>query len=323
VDQDLIAVVFPGQGCQKAGMGKDFHDQHSEARAVFDEASDAIGVDLRRLCFDGRAGDDEQLDQTEYTQPCILTVEIAMIRVLRAQFGLLDGLWGGHSLGEYSALVAAGVIPLADAVRLVRARGRLMQAAVPVGQGAMLALLGDSLDLPTVGAALGGLEVDIANLNSVDQVVLSGRSEHLSAAAARLEEALPDVRRVPLQVSAPFHSRMMAPIEAGFRTLLTESAGRWDATAADHVLSNSDGGFHTPDAASVVDALTRQISGSVRWVDNMRTLLAAAPRQVYEVGPGRPLRAFFRTIDADVTGLVSLRTAQKALAPGAASSPLD
>lgn len=321
MDQDLVAVVFPGQGAQKPGMGKDFHDQHAEARAVFDEASDAIGVDLRGVCFDGRAGDDAQLDHTEYTQPCILTVEVAMIQVLRAQFGLQDGLWGGHSLGEYTALVAAGVIPLADAVRLVRERGRRMQSAAPIGQGAMLALVGEALDLPAVEAALAGLEVDMANLNSADQLVLSGRSDHLAAAAERLARGLPGVRRVPLQVSAPFHSRMMAPIEPGFRDLLTDSAARWDATRAGRVLSNSGGGFHTADATAVVDALTRQISGSVRWVDNMRALLAAAPRQVYEVGPSRPLRAFFRMFDVDVTGLVSIRTAQKALPPAASSRP--
>jgi malonyl CoA-acyl carrier protein transacylase len=315
------AVVFPGQGSQKRGMAQDFHDQHAVARQTFDEAADALGLDLRALCFGAAPAGVDPLDLTENTQPCILAAEVAMLRALRADHGLVDGLWGGHSLGEYTALVAAGVLPFDEALRLVRARGRLMQAAVPAGEGAMAAVIDEGLDPDALLPLLHDLEVDVANHNALDQVVLSGSAGDVAVAERRVADARPAARVVRLQVSAPFHSRRMRVIEAEFRALLEASAPRWAPAGADRVLSNLHGGFHAPDRAALVDALTRQVSGAVRWVDDMRALLAAQPAAIYEVGPSRPLRAFFRGLGAEVPGIFSVRTAQKAWAPPAGARP--
>ena len=305
-----IAVVFPGQGSQRPGMARDFHDAFGPARDTFGEASEAAGLDLAALCFE----EDERLNLTEFTQPAILTAEIAMLRALRAEFGLDAGFYGGHSLGEYTALVAAGVLALADAVRLVRRRGALMQEAVPAGEGAMLAVIAKELDLEEVRASLEGLEVDAANHNSPSQIVVSGAARDVEKAKERLSG---DGRRcVPLNVSAPFHSRFMKAIEPAFAREL--AAVRLDADAAPLVASNYTGQFHHADADSVRDCLVRQISGTVRWVDDMREIAAVAAR-VIEVGPNRPLSAFFREIGVKVSAVTNLKGAEKALGAGGES----
>jgi [acyl-carrier-protein] S-malonyltransferase len=212
--KDTIAVVFPGQGAQRSGMGKDFFDNVSVSREVYDEASHAAGWDIAAMCF----GEDERLNLTEFTQPCILTTEIAMLRGLQKLFGFAPVLFGGHSLGEFTALVAAGALNLSEAVRIVQIRGRLMQEAVPVGVGAMAAVISENVDVGQVRQALKELHVDVANINSANQIVISGEAGSMAEAEARLHELLAKekpFRFVPLNVSAPFHSRFMSTIEIG------------------------------------------------------------------------------------------------------------
>src|SRR6516164_5095870 len=163
-------VVFPGQGSQRAGMGRDFDERFGASRRAFEEASEALRLDVRSLCF----SPDERLGLTEYAQPAILATEIAMLRGLAEGFGIRPDRFGGHSLGEYAALVAAGVIPFADAVRIVRERGRLMQETVPAGEGRMTAIIAEPIDLAVVQRALDGVAVNLANDNSPSQVVISG-----------------------------------------------------------------------------------------------------------------------------------------------------
>jgi len=303
-------LVFPGQGSQRVGMAQDFCAEFPESAAVFDEASEALSLDLRALC-----GDDSRLSLTEYTQPAILVAEVAMSRALTAHFGLGGDLFGGHSLGEYTALVVAGAIPLAEAARLVRERGLRMQEAVPRGEGAMAAVIRDGLDGDALRRVTEGLVVDLANLNAPDQIVLSGSAEGVREAIARIEAspALAGARAKLLDVSAPFHSRLMAPIEPGFRALLEASSSTWDAAAARAVVSNYTGGFHTGQAADLIDALTRQISGGVRWMDNMAALLATSPGRLLEIGPNRPLRGFFRALGAEVEAIFNVVTARRVL----------
>lgn len=308
---DASVLVFPGQGSQKAGMALDFCQDFPESREVFEEASDALSLDLRELC----AGADERLGLTEYTQPAILVAEIAMLRALEAHLGLRATHYGGHSLGEYTALVAAGAIPLVEAARLVRERGRRMQEAVPRGQGAMAAVIRDPLDEAALREAVDGLCVDLANLNAPDQIVISGAAADVEQAIARIpaHPALSGARAKLLDVSAPFHSRLMAPIEPGFRALLRDSSARWDAGRAAKVVSNYTGAFHQGEAEAVVDALTRQISGGVRWVDDMRALLALSPVRLLEIGPNRPLRGFFRALGAEVEAIFNTTTARRVM----------
>jgi [acyl-carrier-protein] S-malonyltransferase/trans-AT polyketide synthase/acyltransferase/oxidoreductase domain-containing protein len=287
-------------------MARDFHEQSARARDVFAEASEALSLDMAALCFH----DDERLDRTEFTQPAILTAEIAMLRALEAEFGLSPRYFGGHSLGEYTALCAAGVLGLADAVRVTRRRGALMQAAVPEGEGAMVAVISEGIADRDLGAVLAGLEVDVANRNSTDQVVLSGRAPAVASASTRLEALLGEsARLVSLNVSAPFHSRLMQPIEAEFRGVLASI--ELVSSRAPFVTSNFTGGFHEPSAEAVVDALTRQVSGTVDFIANMRALAVAD--YIYEIGPHRPLRAFFKSIGRDITSILSYKTAIKEL----------
>jgi [acyl-carrier-protein] S-malonyltransferase/trans-AT polyketide synthase/acyltransferase/oxidoreductase domain-containing protein len=289
-------------------MARDFFDASARARDVFAEASEAISLDLAALCF----GDDARLDLTEYTQPALVTAELAMLRVLEAELGLRGAYFGGHSVGEYAALCAAGVVSLADAVRLTRRRGALMQAAVPPGHGAMLAVIADGIADRDLGELCR--DVDVANRNSPDQIVLSGAADALARASAQLEALLASVehRLVPLNVSAPFHSRMMRGIEAPFAASLAEVEPRLTPAAAARVTSNVSGGFHVPRADAITDALVRQLAGSVDWIANMRALTAVAAR-IIEVGPGRPLRNFFKAAGRDVVSIVSFKSAAKEL----------
>jgi [acyl-carrier-protein] S-malonyltransferase len=305
------AFVFPGQGSQRAGMARDFSDSFAASRAVFAEASEALGLDVAALCF----GDDPRLDLTEFTQPAILTAEIAMLRALETEFGLSASVFGGHSLGEFTALCAAGALPFDLAVRLVRRRGALMQAAVPAGEGAMVAVCGAGVAALDLASAVDADDVDVANENSPDQVVLSGPRATLDRACARVRDLAKgiDVELVPLTVSAPFHSRRMRAIEADFRRGLDEIAPRLVPERSSVVTSNFRGGFHTGRADDLLGALERQIGGTVRWVANMRALAGAADR-IVEIGPGRPLRGFFKAVGVEVTSIVSCKTAEKAVA---------
>jgi malonyl CoA-acyl carrier protein transacylase len=292
-------------------MGRDFADRFPAAGRVFDEASEALGLDLRRLCFE----DDARLGLTEYAQPAILTTEIAMWRALEDAFGLRAERFGGHSLGEYTALVAAGVIPLADAVVIVRERGRLMQEAVPPGRGAMVAVIGDLLSESAIAEATAHLRVTVANDNAPTQVVLSGLADDVAAAASRLTGRgdLPALRVVPLEVSAPFHSPLMQPIEPTFAGVLERASTRWRTEHATAVTSNLSGAFHDAEPEGLRARLVRQVSGTVRWRANMAALLAS-PTRLLEIGPGRPLRGFFKAIGVAVASITDVRSAERALA---------
>jgi len=285
-------------------MAQDFHDKFAAARDAFAEASAACGVDLAAISF----GDEERLNLTEFTQPCILTAEIAMLRVLASDYGLEARWFAGHSLGEYTALVAAGVLELGEAAKLVRRRGALMQQAVPAGEGAMLAVIARGLELDALRAEVEGLDVDAANHNSSSQIVVSGSAAGVEKAKERLAKGR---RLIALNVSAPFHSRLMRTIEPTFAVDL--GAASIDATWAPRVASNFTGGFHAADAASVRDALVRQISGTVRWVDNMKALAERATR-IVEIGPAKPLSAFFRDIGVKVQAITDLASAEEAKA---------
>lgn len=292
-------IVFPGQGAQRTGMGADFCAEFTLARDTFAEASDAVGEDLLRICVER----DPRLHRTEYTQPCVLTMEIAAYRVLVRELGWRPVAFGGHSLGEYAALVAAGVLDLSDGVRLVRTRGALMQRAAPEGAGAMAALILPGIAEAGVAEVVAGAGAEVANENSTDQLVISGHSDAVATARVVLGDRFPELRFVPLRVSAPFHSRWMRGIEAEFAGHLAECAPRMRAERAVAVTSNYTGEFHRPE--TVAEHLVRQISAPVRWTANMRALLrSGAPR--YEVGPSAPLSKFFATLDAPVTRIASV-----------------
>ncbi len=306
------AAVFPGQGCQRQGMGRDFFEEIPESRRTYEEAADLLGWDVAAVCF----GEDERLNLTEYTQPCVLTTEIAMLRGLVARYGFEPSRFGGHSLGEFTALVAAGALPFAAGLRIVQRRGRLMQGAVPPGVGAMTAIIADDLDPELISDVIVGLGVDVANVNSTQQIVLSGEAGAVAEAEDRLKAALvdrPALRFVRLNVSAPFHSRFLEPIQQPFAEVLRELSGDLDPVRASRVTSNYRGGFHPEDGDQIRMGLVLQISHTVQWRKNMAAL-ATDSGAVWEIGPGRPLREFFRTIGVACTSVTSLLSAEKAFA---------
>jgi [acyl-carrier-protein] S-malonyltransferase len=286
----VIAFVFPGQGSQKVGMGRALAESFPECRAVFDEADAALGESLSGLCFDGP---EDRLVLTENTQPAILTVSIAAARLLESR-GIRPSITAGHSLGEYSAHVAAGTLSFADAVRIVRRRGRYMQEAVPVGRGAMAAILG--LDGDKVAQACDeAAEGDVvapANLNAPGQVVIAGSSEAVTRAGERAK-ALGAKRVVMLPVSAPFHCALMKPAE---ERLAPELRALPSSTPRVPVVANVDAEAKT-DGPSGIEALVRQVSSPVRWEDVVRRLASSGIRAYVEVGPGTVLSGLVRKID--------------------------
>ena len=305
----LIAVVFPGQGSQRPGMGKDFYEQMPVCRQTFEEAGNALGWDVAAMCF----GEDERLHLTEFTQPCIVTTEICMLRGLAERYGFAPDYFGGHSLGEFTALVAAGVLPLADTVKIVQTRGRLMQEAVPVGVGGMAAVISENLDMDLLTKTMNGLNAGIANINSANQVVISGALHAIDEAEKRLTENFPPdktFRFIRLNVSAPFHSTLMKTIEGRFADTLENFGKNLSAQNAFRVTSNFTGGFHDSDAAVVKNNLINQISNTVNWRKNMQALAEKAGG-IYEIGPGRPLRDFFKTIGITCQSITGLNAAEK------------
>jgi [acyl-carrier-protein] S-malonyltransferase len=287
-----IAFLFPGQGSQAVGMGRDLAEHFPLAAQTFAEADEALGFSLSRLCFEGP---EEDLRLTENTQPAILTVSVAAWRVL-AERGIKPALAAGHSLGEWSAHVAAGTFSFADAVRSVKARGRAMQLAVPAGQGAMAAVLSLAPELVTEAcleaAAETGLVVQAANLNSPGQTVISGALAGVEKAAA-LCKAKGARRTVMLPVSAPFHCALMQPAQEEVARVLSTLTL---AAPAIPVAANVTGQLVTT-AAGAQDALIRQVTGAVRWMDCMQTLIGAGVEAFVEVGPGKVLGGLLRQID--------------------------
>ena len=287
-----IAFLFPGQGSQTVGMGRDLAERFPIAADTFAEADEACGFPLSRLCFEGP---EEDLKLTENTQPAILTVSVAAWRVL-AEHGVKPALAAGHSLGEWSAHVAAGTLKFADAVRAVKARGRAMQLAVPPGQGAMAAVL--SLDAAQVAEACveaaneTGLIVAAANLNSPGQTVISGATAAVEKAAA-LVKARGARRAVMLPVSAPFHCALMQPAQDEVARVL---AGLTLGEPRIPVAANVTGKLVTT-SDDARDALIRQVTGAVRWVDCMQALIGADAEVFVEVGPGKVLCGLLRQID--------------------------
>lgn len=302
-------VVFPGQGSQRLNMAQDFVSAYDEAREVFETALASLPFNPYEVC----SVDNGLIDLTEYTQPCILAAEIAMYRALRAHAGLSPSLFGGHSLGEYTALVAAGAIPLPVALKLVHLRGKLMQQAVPPDVGAMVALIMEE-PLPSAihGLALES-DIDVANLNSPKQVVLSGEKGRLIALTELLAAGFPAMRIVPLPVSAPFHSRLMKPIRKPFEQALRQASDHFNAAKAACVTSNLTGRFHSGALEDLVESLTLQIASPVRWQDNMKSLLQAAPSPtaILELGPGRPLGLFFKAVGETVPAVIDVRSARR------------
>lgn len=306
------AVVFPGQGSQRAGMGRDFALAFSSAARTFEEASDALGIDMKALCFERNP----RLNLTEFTQPAVLTTEIAIIRALAEANGFAPALFAGHSLGEYTALVAAGVIPLVQAVRLVRERGHLMQDAVPQGQGAMAAIMQRRLDRAALAACLDGLRVDVANDNAPGQVVISGLATDVAIALKRLRGAVAfgGAQARLLNVSAPFHCRLMAGVEPCLRAILEEASSHWNVAAAPSVFSNVTAEPHVPDQAAVVDRLVRQVSRPVRWVEIMEAIGRVYAPPIVEVGPTVTLRAFFQMAGLCAYAVTDVAAARNLLA---------
>jgi [acyl-carrier-protein] S-malonyltransferase/trans-AT polyketide synthase/acyltransferase/oxidoreductase domain-containing protein len=292
-------------------MALDFREKFKEAREIFDRASATLSLDLESICRDEN---DPRLDLTEFTQPCILTAEIAMLESLRAHFDFQPTYFGGHSLGEYTALVAAGAIPFEAAVTLVHARGKLMQWSIQPGAGAMAAVIMEGLAHDEISRLAAEAGVDIANDNSMNQVVLSGEQSRMQKLCDELQARYTQesARIVPLTVSAPFHSRHMIEIEGEFGKILETHQESFHAAKATSVTSNWTGTFHTGSTDDLIQALTRQISGRVRWRDNMEALRSRAAT-LFELGPNRPLSAFFKTLGVPVQAIIDVRTAQRAL----------
>jgi [acyl-carrier-protein] S-malonyltransferase len=294
--QTRYAFLFPGQNSQSTGMGRDLHDKFSVARQTFEEADDALGFAISSLCFDGPEG---QLRRTEFQQPAIFTVSVAALRVL-AEHGVTPSLAAGHSLGEYAANVATGSLAFADGVRTVSSRGRYMQEAVPEGVGSMAAILGLSADEVVQACAEAATEtgevVSAANINSPQQVVISGTIAAVERAAALAKER--GARKVVmLSVSAPFHCALMQPAQDRLAELL-HTLQLSEPTIP--IAVNVDAKFVT-DAADLRDALIRQVTGAVRWVESMQLLIDQGPTCFVEVGPGKVLSGLLRQIDRSQT----------------------
>ncbi len=286
-----LAFLFPGQGSQYAGMGKELAESFPAARAVFEEADRALGFPLSRLCFEGP---EEELKLTANTQPAVLTCSLAASRVL-AENGVRPDYVAGHSLGEYSALVAAGCLSLADAVVLVRRRGQYMQEAVPEGQGAMAAILGLPAEkvAEICRQAAQGEVVSPANLNSPGQIVISG---HAAAVERAMEaaKAAGAKRALRLPVSAPFHCSLLEPAA---RRLAVDFEKVRFADLKIPLISNVDAA-PVETAAQARDALLRQVPAPVRWEESVRRLISLSCEVFIEVGPGKVLTGLLRQMDA-------------------------
>ncbi|HJR07286.1 MAG TPA: ACP S-malonyltransferase [Pyrinomonadaceae bacterium] len=315
-----VAYIFPGQGSQFAGMGRELAEGFASAREVFAEADDALGFALSELCFEGPA---DQLQLTENTQPAILTVSVAALRAMESEGLPSPAFVAGHSLGEYSALVAAGALSLKDAVRTVRARGRYMQEAVPVGVGAMAAILG--ADLQTIEdacreAAEDGEVCSPANINSPKQIVIAGNAAAVER-AMELLKARGAKRALKLPVSAPFHCALMQPAQERLSADLDKTEF---ADLRVPLVTNVDAvAIRSGNEARA--SLVRQVSSPVRWLESVEALAQAGVETFVEVGPGKVLSGLVRQIIPDARCLnvgdaQSLEAARDALSATDAAS---
>lgn len=284
-----IAFMFPGQGAQTAGMGKDFYENSETARRIIDEASENLNLDMKALCFE----ENEQLHQTEYTQAALVTICMAMEQVLREK-NIHPDVTAGLSLGEYCAIASAGGMKIQDAILAVRKRGILMEHAVPNGKGSMAAVLGMTAE--AVDAALTGMEgVSVANYNCPGQIVITGWKEQVEKAAVVLKEA--GAKRVlPLKVSGPFHSPMLQEAGLELRDVLEEMTfSQLQIPYVTNVTAK-----YVSDIQDTKELLVQQISSSVHWQQSVEEMIANGVDTFVEIGPGRTLSGFVKKINRDV-----------------------
>lgn len=310
-----IAFVFPGQGSQAVGMGKDLFDNFPPAREVFEEADDALGFGLSEMCFNGTA---EDLALTANTQPAILTVSIAAFRAMEAEGFPMPDYVAGHSLGEYSALVAANALSFTDAVKTVRKRGIYMQEAVPVGVGAMAAILGLPLETVEVACeeAAEGEICSPANINSPAQIVIAGNSEAVDRAIELLKERGAK-RAIKLNVSAPFHCDLMFPAQER----LAEDLAKIEFNELRFPVIENVTADKNRDGIRARDSLIRQVSSPVRWAESVELMLAEEVETFVEVGAGKVLSGLVRQINRDVRCLNVENTESLKSSLGSLESP--
>ena len=280
------AFLFPGQGVQQCGMGKDFYENSSQAAKLFEEASEALRLDMKALCFE----ENDRLDQTEYTQAALVTTYLAMCRELESR-GVKPDITAGLSLGEYAAIAAAGAMSDLDAIRLVRKRGMLMQNTVPAGEGAMCAIL--ALDEKKIEEILSEIpDVTIANYNCPGQIVITGKTAAVEMAAVRLKEA--GARRtLMLNVSGPFHSPMLEPAGAALRQELEQVT--FQKLQIPYVTNVN--ACEITDASEIPELLVRQMYSPVRWMQSMEYMLKSGVDTFVEIGPGKTLEGFLKKIN--------------------------
>ncbi len=300
-------VVFPGQGAQKLGMAKDFIENHSPAAETFETANQILPFDIYEVCHENV----DMLNQTNYPLLSILVAEVAMFNSPKSGFGLHPDYYAGHSLGEYTALTAAGVLDFETALKLVAKRGELMNEAT--ADGTMTAIIMEEVPFDEVTNIVNQHQVDVANDNSQQQVVISGLKNDMVKAVDSLTQHYSNVafRAVPLTVSSAFHSRWMEPVEKTYFEFLQGFKADMNAKHLPQVASNYLGGFYATDTDQLISALAKQISGSVKWRNNMELFKSL---EILELGPNRPLRGFFKSIGVNITSVINVKSANKAFA---------